>query len=604
MEFGRQYISQKGFAVRGVGNQKTAASDTVYNYFNLYNGQGAADVRISGDILAVLDKTPPAVLGQFAVNGLFRNQGNVADVMGLSCSPAAISSDHALQFLFYGSSVQETPFWPGLSCTQASEYEYGENFLDCTQLKTARIQLPWVADGVDHSRCEGPAFRQFDGNDGIMSAYVKSHFGDGRVQGDSLPKLIGYKLLRNCSNLSCVSTDIASWGEGNFPMWLEGCAVSGQFWCPSALGVDSTISRGINRAPEGWLVGNPDVEGEDAANFVIRDASVESQADEAPDFSSVQVWNAQTLQKLTLSVDWVPVYQTHSEPSAYTWSISGIGSYHGSLTGLPYDVVNNYVAFEALQANSSVRMTRYGAAPQISVEYSLDGQTWSPMAVNEAVTLAAVGDVCYVRGVGNEHWSTGDDNNGSRLLAEGKVKVSGLITTLLDKDAKEISAQGAFHELFYGSSGLADARELVLPPQDVIPRRGYSGMFRECQQLTALPERLPGRRVASGGYQAMCHESRALSDLSYVQIDATECGSEAFGWFIDGDSQLRATPWMRAVPSAGSYSCYEQAFSRCSRLSRISCDFTSWNGIGSWASDVSSFGFLHCPSALGLDETI
>ena len=436
MEFGRQYVSQKGFAVRGVGNQKTAASDTVYNYFNLYNGQGAADVRLSGDLLAVLDKTPPAGLGQFAVNGLFRNQGNVTDVMGLSCSPAAISSDHALQFLFYGSSVQETPFWPGLSCTQASEYEYGENFLDCTQLKTARIQLPWVADGVDHHMCEGPAFRQFAGNSGIMSAYVKSHFGDGRVQGDSLPKLIGYKLLRNCSNLSCVSTDIASWGEGNFPMWLEGCAVSGQFWCPSALGVDSTISRGINRAPDGWLVGNPDVEGEDAANFVLRDASVESQVDEAPDFSSVQVWNAQTLQKLTLSVDWVPVYETHSEPAAYTWSISGIGNYHGSLTGLPYEVVDaNNVKFTALEANSALSVHAAGSAPEINVEYKVKGGQWTPMVVDQTVvTLLQAGDAVQIRGVGNSAWGAAPDNTANMFQGTGAFKAEGPLVSLLDKD--------------------------------------------------------------------------------------------------------------------------------------------------------------------------
>lgn len=64
------------------------------------------------------------------------------------------------------------------------------------------------------------------------------------------------------SNLSRISTLQTEWGGDNGgAYWVEGVASEGFFFCPSALGNDTTIYRGTYKCPENWLVGNFDVDG-------------------------------------------------------------------------------------------------------------------------------------------------------------------------------------------------------------------------------------------------------------------------------------------------------------------------------------------------------
>ena len=56
------------------------------------------------------------------------------------------------------------------------------------------------------------------------------------------------------------------------------------------------------------------------------------------------------------------------------------------------------LCFTAEQANSTVAMQANGSAPTVSLEYSTDGNTWSPFVVGTTtVTLANIGDKMYIR---------------------------------------------------------------------------------------------------------------------------------------------------------------------------------------------------------------
>ena len=56
------------------------------------------------------------------------------------------------------------------------------------------------------------------------------------------------------------------------------------------------------------------------------------------------------------------------------------------------------LCFTAEEANSTVAMKKNGSAPTVSLEYSTNGNTWSPFVVGTTtVTLANVGDKVYMR---------------------------------------------------------------------------------------------------------------------------------------------------------------------------------------------------------------
>ena len=63
-------------------------------------------------------------------------------------------------------------------------------------------------------------------------------------------------MFNGCEKVSLISTRQTSFtGCTN---WLPGVAQSGIFYCPTSLGTDETIVRGINACPEGWTVINED----------------------------------------------------------------------------------------------------------------------------------------------------------------------------------------------------------------------------------------------------------------------------------------------------------------------------------------------------------
>ena len=76
------------------------------------------------------------------------------------------------------------------------------------------------------------------------------------------------------------------------------------------------------------------------------------------------------------------------------------------------------LCFTAEEANSSVAMKANGSAPEVSLEYSTDGNTWSPFVVSKegvegtTVTLANIGDKMYIRATsaGNTGMGTSDTN--------------------------------------------------------------------------------------------------------------------------------------------------------------------------------------------------
>lgn len=133
----------------------------------------------------------------------------------------------------------------------------------------------------------------------------------------------------------------------------------------------------------------------------------------------------------------------------------------------------NWLCFTAEQANSTVAMAANGwSAPSVSLEYSTDGNTWSPfVAGTTTVTLANIGDYVYVRATstGNTAMATnwGDYN---QFVMTGQIAASGNVDTLLDQNGNASITNFCYYNLFSSCSSLTSAPEL---PSMTVAERGY-----------------------------------------------------------------------------------------------------------------------------------
>jgi len=69
-------------------------------------------------------------------------------------------------------------------------------------------------------------------------------------------------MFRGCINLSSLSVDFTAFNPTNATTsWLNNVSNTGTFYCKSALGNNSTITRGASKCPTNWNVVNTDVTG-------------------------------------------------------------------------------------------------------------------------------------------------------------------------------------------------------------------------------------------------------------------------------------------------------------------------------------------------------
>ena len=160
------------------------------------------------------------------------------------------------------------------------------------------------------------------------------------------------------------------------------------------------------------------------------------------------------------------------------------------------------LCFTAEADNSVVGMAANGSAPTVSLEYSTDGNNWSPFEIgyDTAVTLANIGDKMYVRATsaGNTGMSSSySDYN--QFLMMGKISASGNVNTLLDQNGNATLTEWCYFNLFQNCVSLTSAPEL---PATTLAPYCYANMFNGCTSLTTAPE-LPATTLANYCYGGM-----------------------------------------------------------------------------------------------------
>ena len=160
------------------------------------------------------------------------------------------------------------------------------------------------------------------------------------------------------------------------------------------------------------------------------------------------------------------------------------------------------LCFTAEEAGSTVKLTKNKSAPDVNLQTSTDGQSWTPYNVGYTITLANVDDKVYFKAVGSNSTIGSSYINYNKFEMTGEIAASGNINSLLNEDeetARTMSLAGktsCYRNLFYGCTSLTQAPEL---PAKTLTEYCYSYMFYGCKSLTQAPA-LPATTLASGCY--------------------------------------------------------------------------------------------------------
>ena len=259
---------------------------------------------------------------------------------------------------------------------------------------------------------------------------------------------------------------------------------------------------------------------------------------------------------------------------------------------------NDYLCFTAEQANSTVRLNKFGTPSTISLEYSVDKKHWTTYTWDgnnvATITLANVGDSVWWRG-NNTAFSL-DMNNAYYFIMTGSIEASGNVMSLLDKTCKSVTIPTAycFNCLFSLCSSLTTAPKL---PATTLANWCYFGMFNKCSSLREAPE-LPATTMVNGCYKNMLQNCTSLQKAP--ELPATKLANSCYSGMFKDCTSLREAPYLPAT-SLVDY-CYENMFNGCNKLEKIKASFSEWMTGTSGTSKLHTENWLLGASTSGVFE--
>ena len=239
----------------------------------------------------------------------------------------------------------------------------------------------------------------------------------------------------------------------------------------------------------------------------------------------------------------------------FVGTLNAIEAYFGTekVWGKSEPATANWLCFTAEEANSTVRLDKVGSPNAISLETSIDGNTWTDYSWTEntgdTLTLANAGDKVYMRAK-TENQTIGSSNTDYyKFVMTGKIAESGNIQTLLKADGSRTDVPAyCYKNLFNGCQSLTTTQKL---PATTLAAGCYSNMFDGCSSLTTAPE-LPATKLAAGCYKEMFKGCTSLTTAPALPVTTLDNGCYS-GMFYDCTSLTQA-PELPATELA--YGCY------------------------------------------------
>ena len=210
---------------------------------------------------------PATTLATYCYNSMFTGCTSLTTAPLL---PATSLANGCYLQMFYGCTSLTTA--PSLPATTLVSNCYESMFSGCTSLTTAPLLpattlVPKCYRSMFYGCTSLTTAPSLPATSLADSCYCKMFYGCPSLT--TAPSLPATTLVSNCfkemfvgcSLIDEIEVEFTSWTSDDYVQttsWLSGVAATGTFYCPTALGTNATITRGVSACPEGWTVINTD----------------------------------------------------------------------------------------------------------------------------------------------------------------------------------------------------------------------------------------------------------------------------------------------------------------------------------------------------------
>jgi len=215
-------------------------------------------------------------------------------------------------------------------------------------------------------------------------------------------------------------------------------------------------------------------------------------------------------------------------------------------------------------SSTAMKITPKYTNTGVTLQYSLDGSTWTTIATGATTPIA---NVIYFRGsaTGTKSLFTSNSTSnawtfsGARNL-ECNGKLDRLLQDALGDDADILTIGNyCFNYMFYNQTSLISVDDDCLPATTLAT--SYYYMFYGCTSLTTAPS-LPATTLATSCYYSMFYGCTSLTTAP--SLPATTLATSCYGLMFRGCTSLTTAPSLPATTLADN--CYEQMFNGCTNL--------------------------------------
>lgn len=248
--------------------------------------------------------------------------------------------------------------------------------------------------------------------------------------------------------------------------------------------------------------------------------------------------------------------------AAFTNWVNGVAStgtlyYNGSDTktgdsGIPrgWAVIPFNLTFTSQMDGTTISMRANANAPELDLEYTKDGLTWSDFTVGSTSVLIDEGEHASFRtkSTTDTVTSTGDSDYNC-FVVNGKATLSGLVSSMVNKDPFNAKlpegSNYALNRLFENQHGIVGSLKNFKLPFKKLEENCYKCMFRNSGGITEAPE-LPATELASECYHGMFELCTGIT-TPCSKLEATDVPYRAYYHMFAQCYNLASAPTISAV---------------------------------------------------------
>ena len=220
-----------------------------------------------------------------------------------------------------------------------------------------------------------------------------------------------------------------------------------------------------------------------------------------------------------------------------------------------------YLYFEALEANSSVGMTITGAATP-TLYYSTDKTSWTLWDYSD-ITLSNIGDRVYFYGTGALCPSP-DSGDYSTFTGSGRLKIGGSFCSLITHDYFSLP-YGAFKRLFYNNAAIVSISSSNFGNIEYVDRHACFNMFEGCSSLINIPS-IHFISVSKYALAYMFKNCTSLTDVSNISVYYYTGEGACLQMFQGCTSLISANMTLIIPPDSNRNNLFKNMFNSCINL--------------------------------------